>query len=567
MTLWTFPASLKPLIITIKKDNVVEVSNSSGTVKIRATYVENIIGGRGDDTIYVQKGAELKGYLDGNQGNNTLSYSDPNAGLLSDKSFTGSVAVDFGSDSDDNGKATAIDGFALNGIRNIDVVEGGKKNDFLKGSSVADDLSGGKGDDALSGNAGDDQLKGDAGNDWLDGGAGSDTVDGGAGDDTLIASADGDTLKGGAGNDTYQFSASTDWNGTTIIENSNQGSDLLDFSRVTADLTFTLNDVAATGYAIAATGQNLSAVKHVERIHAGGGNNTFQFRNGWADLLLVDADVSATVTLDLSAVTDDLTIRIKADGSVEIEDGNGHRALIKNVDHITGGQGTNTYIVEEGATLAGNLTGGAGTNILNYSEFDAALDLKTNNTPPGVTGTLSGTFQIVGSLKNDLLQADNNGQTLSGGNGNDYLLGGTGNDTLSGDKGDDIFAGGAGNDSFAGGKGDDTYYFTGNWGQDTGITELAKGGSDTISFAGADAVAATAELAAIDQIMAVTNDLTLTIDAGALSVADNAATANTLSVAATSFLHIENLLGGSGSNTYEFKDNWWQKRSGRGQPG
>ncbi|MCV6613177.1 MAG: DUF4347 domain-containing protein [Amphritea sp.] len=547
------------LIITIKKDNVVEVSNSSGAVKIRATYVENIIGGSGNDTIYVQKGAELKGYLDGNGGTNTLSYTDPDAGLLSDKSYTGSVAVDFGTDGDDNGKATAIDGFALNGIRNIDVVEGGKKNDFLKGSTAADDLSGGKGDDALSGNAGNDQLKGDAGDDWLDGGAGSDTVEGGAGSDTLIASADGDTLKGGTGNDIYQFSSSTNWNGTTVTENNNEGSDTLDFSRVSEDLTFTLNDVAATGYTIAAAGQTVSGAKNVERITAGSGNNTFQFKNGWADLLLIDADASATVTLDLSDVTDDLTIRVKADGSVEIEDANGHRALIENVDHITGGQGSNTYIIEEGATLAGNLTGGSGTNILDYSEYKAALDLKTSSTPPGVSGTLSGTFQIVGSSKQDLLQAESSGQTLSGGDGDDYLLGDAGDDTLTGDKGDDIFAGGAGNDSFEGGKGDDTYYFTGNWGQDTGITEAAKGGSDTISFAGMDAVAATADLAAIDQIAAVTNDLTLTVDAGVLNVTDGpGASANSLTVAASSFQHIENLLGGSGSNIYEFKNNWWQ---------
>ncbi|WP_432470961.1 DUF4347 domain-containing protein [Amphritea sp. HPY] len=545
------------LTITIKKDQVVEVRNAAGTVKITATYVENIIGGSGNDTFYVQKGAELKGYLDGGTGDNTVSYSDP-AGIL-DKNYTGSVNIDFGTNDDRKAKATAIDGFALNGIRNIDIVEGGKKSDFLKGGSGDDELSGAKGDDALSGNAGADTLKGDAGDDWLDGGAGIDTVEGGAGNDTLLASADGDTLKGGSGDDTFQFSATTDWNGTTITEGSNEGSDLLDFSLVTADLTFTLNDVAVTGYAIAATGQSVSAAKYVERIAAGSGTNTFNFKNGWADLLLIEATAAATVNLDFSAVTSDLTITIKTDGSVEIEDPSGHRALIENVDNITGGQGTNTYVIEEGASLTGNLTGGSGTNILDYSQYNTVIDLKTESTPPGITGTLSGDFQIVGSDTQDLLQADTSGQTLSGGEGNDYLLGGTGNDTLSGDKGNDYFTGGTGNDSFIGGKGNDTYYFSDGWGKDTGITEAAKGGTDSISFAGEDAVAATVDIAALDQILAVTSDLTLTIDAGALSVSDgNGANANSLAVAASSFQHIESLLGGSGANTYEFKDNWWQ---------
>ena len=553
------------LTITIKKDNTVEVKNSSGTVKITATYVENIIGGSGNDTFYVQKGAELKGYIDGGAGTNTLSYTDPNAGLLSDKSYTGSVLADFGTNADQNGKATAIDSLAANGIRNIDAVVGGKKTDFLKGGSGADDLSGGKGDDALSGNAGVDTLRGDAGDDWLDGGAGADIVEGGAGNDVLLASAGGDTLKGESGDDTYQFSDSADWNGTTVTETTNSGTDTLDFSLVTADLTFTLNDMAATGVAIAATGKTVSGAKEIEKLIAGTGINTFNFKNGWADQLLIEATAAATVNLDFSAVTSDLFITFRADGSVEIADtanrSGGHRAIVENVDAITGGAGTNTFIFEKGASYAGVLTGGSSTNLLDYSKFGVAVDLKTNPNPnpPGVTGSVSGTFQVVGSTKQDLLQAEATGQTLSGGVGDDYLIGGLAADTLSGDKGDDTFVGGAGNDSFDGGKGDDTYYFGSGWGQDTGITEAAKGGTDTISFAGMDAVAATADLAAVDAVLAAAADLTFNFDAGALNVSDgNGAGANTLAVAATSLAHIEHILGGGQVNTYEFENNWWQ---------
>ena len=123
--------------IVIKKGNKVDVYVGS-TLKISATYVENIIGGSGNDTFLVEKGAELKGYIDGGAGTNSLSYTDPDAVLFFDDSYTGSVITDFGTNSDQNGKSTAIDSFALNGIRNIDAVTGGNANDFLKGGTGVD---------------------------------------------------------------------------------------------------------------------------------------------------------------------------------------------------------------------------------------------------------------------------------------------------------------------------------------------------------------------------------------------------------------------------------------------
>jgi len=551
------------LTITIKKDNVVEVRDAAGTVKITASHIENIKGGGGNDTFMVEKGASLKGYIEGGAGTNTLTYTDANAGLLSDKSYAGAVAVDLSVSAVDAGRASAIDGFAVGGIKQIQTVIGGKSNDFLKGDSNGDELSGGKGDDTLLGHGGADTLKGDAGDDLLDGGDATDTLEGGAGNDTLIASVGGDTLIGGTGDDSYEFDDAADWNGTTVTENSDEGTDTLDFSSVSAALTFTLNDLTVTGAAVSATGKAISGVQYVERLIAGTGENTFLFRNGWADKLLIEATAGATVDLDFTAVTTDLYFTIRADGSVLVADSEnrsgGHRAIIQNVDSIEGGQGVNHFSFEKGALLSGDLTGGSGTNILDYSGFGVAIDLSGAAQPPGVSGTVSGSFQVIGSARQDLLEADSSGQTLSGDAGDDFLLGGAGSDVLSGGKGDDIFAGGGGNDSFTGDKGDDSYYFSGNWGQDSAITELANGGTDTISFAGMDAVAATAEIAAVDAILAVSSSLTFTFDAGALNVADGVgAGANTLAVAASSLPHIEHLLGGSGSNSYEFKNDWWQ---------
>ncbi|ANG63895.1 hypothetical protein A8C75_16365 [Marinobacterium aestuarii] len=555
------------LTFTIKKDNVVVVTYSSGgsAHKITATQIENIKGGSGNDTFIVQKGAELKGTLDGGGGINTLSYTDPAASLIFDKSYSGAVAVDFtvGSAAD-SARATAIAGFAVGKVTNIQQVIGGNGDDFLKGFSGADDLSGGKGADTLQGGAGIDLLKGDAGDDHLDGGADTDTLEGGAGNDTLVASTGGDTLKGGAGDDLYEFSDTADWNGTTVTELAGEGTDTLDFSAVSADLVFTINDLALTGLAVSAGASSLSGALYIERIVAGSGINTFNFKNNWAEQLVISATAGATVTADFSAVTTDLYFTIKADGTLVVADtsnrSGGHRVTLSNVDNLVGGQGTNTFSFAAGGSISGNLNGGSGTGILDYSQFDLTVVVDLANAAtgvPGVGGTLSNIDELVGSEKQDHLSAADSGQSLSGDRGDDFLFGGSGADVLAGDQGDDILVGGAGNDSFSGGTGDDTYLFSGSWGQDAAVTELANGGNDSISFAGQDLQAATASMPQIDAIAAVSADLTLTFNSdGSLNVADDSATANTLAVAASSLPEIESLLGGSGANDYVFQDNW-----------
>ncbi|WP_020680160.1 DUF4347 domain-containing protein [Marinobacterium rhizophilum] len=560
------------LTFTIKKDNVVVVTYSSGGTanKITATQVENIKGGTGNDTFIVQKGAVLNGYLDGGAGTNTLRYTDPDAGLIFDKSYTGSVAVDFSvGTAADSARATAIDGFAVGKVLNIQKVIGGNSDDLLKGHTAADDLSGGKGDDTLQGAGGADALKGDAGDDHLDGGADTDTLEGGAGNDTLVASAGGDTLIGGTGDDLYEFSDAANWTGTTVTELSAGGNDTLDFSGVAAALTFTVNDLAVTGLTAAAGGSTLSGAKYIERIIAGSGTNTFNFKNAWANKLFIEATAGASVSVDFSAVTTDLFFTIKANGTVLVSDtdsrSGGHRVTLSNVDNLIGGQGSNTFRFAEGGSISGNLDGGSGTGILDYSQFGLTMvvDLSSGATPvPGVGGTLSNIDEVVGSAKQDLLTAADSGQSLSGDRGDDVLFGGAGSDVLAGDQGDDTLVGGGGNDSFDGGTGDDTYLFSGSWGQDTAVTELANGGSDTISFAGMDLQAATGTLPQIDAIAAVSADLTLTFNSdGSLNVTDDSATANTLAVAASSLPEIESLLGGSGSNTYLFNDDWGHGRS------
>lgn len=74
--------------------------------------------------------------------------------------------------------------------------------------------------------------------------------------------------------------------------------------------------------------------------------------------------------------------------------------------------------------------------------------------PPNVT-----TF--VGTNKNDLIFANNLGDTISGGNGDDCIVGGDGNDTLSGGNGKDVVLGGPGNDVINGDNAPDVGLFGG----------------------------------------------------------------------------------------------------------
>ncbi len=500
------------LTITIKSGNRIDVSNASG-VKISATNVENLIGGSQSDIFIIEKGATLNGYIDGGSGTNILKYTSTT------NTYTSDAAIDFSvGTADTTGRASSIDGFAVGGIKNIQQAVGGKGDDILRGSESADHLTGGEGADNLYG---------------------------GNGADTLI---------GGSGDDTYHFSG-TAWGGDTITELLNGGSDALSFQTITTALNYS---ITSAGVTVTGSGQTLSSVANIEKLVAGKGTNTFTFANNWADKIVVDTTTGATVDLNFSAVTSDLYFTIKANGTVEVADvatrTGGHRAIIEYADNSTAVAGTNYFIFEAGANLPGNLTGGTGRNILDYSQFNQTIDLINSATIPGVTGTLtaagSGTFEVIGSAKQDLLDVATGGTSLSGMAGDDYLIGDSSNDTLTGGTGNDILTGAGGTDTLTGNQGDDTYFISADWGTDT-INELRKEGNDTLSFAGMDAQT-TPVVGAITAVPD-TRDLLLSISSAALTVTEGA---NTLTAATDSFPYIETLIGGEGNNSYTFADNW-----------
>ena len=167
--------------------------------------VENVTGGKGDDTLV---GSDLRNVLTGGEGNDTLrgganlvcadvSSGDVLVGGLGDDLLDlgvvscwavltgglGTDTVDYSARS--AGLALSLDTKANDGEigengnlgADVEVVIGGSGNDVITGSALADRLLGGDGNDVISGLAGNDVLVGGAGADVLNGGAGVDLVD------------------------------------------------------------------------------------------------------------------------------------------------------------------------------------------------------------------------------------------------------------------------------------------------------------------------------------------------------------------------------------------------------
>jgi Ca2+-binding RTX toxin-like protein len=158
---------------------------------------------------------------------------------------------------------------------------GGEGNDTLDtGKNNVNTLYGGKGDDVYGIHNSGDVIVDNVENLYL---VGAVNGTGNAGDN-LIAAYDGlydniinggagnDALYGGAGNDTYLVNANTDTGTKTIIEQTGEGSDTIDFSASSVDLSV---DLSLTTTQSVATNVNLVLpIVSLENVIGGAGNDT-----------------------------------------------------------------------------------------------------------------------------------------------------------------------------------------------------------------------------------------------------------------------------------------------------
>ncbi len=168
-------------VATIYGSNVNDRVTNSGLIDGRISFLD------GDDRYAAADAGLVTGYVDGGNGNDTLT------GGSADDELRG------GGDQD-----------LLVGRDGEDTLEGGTGNDMMLGGAGNDHMTGGNNNDTLNGNSGDDTLEGGAGNDVLVGQDGSDLLDGGALDDILDGGNGDDVLEGGSGNDILRGRAGED---------------------------------------------------------------------------------------------------------------------------------------------------------------------------------------------------------------------------------------------------------------------------------------------------------------------------------------------------------------------
>jgi Ca2+-binding RTX toxin-like protein len=520
---------------------------------------DTLFGGAGSDTLIggadndILNGGDDADNLSGGLGNDSLN------GDLGNDVLTGGDGLDTlnGGDGDDtlsgDAGADTVNGGAGNDRINLsvvgeDTVDGGSGTDTASFSAVATSLTidlanaahkltnvenviGGTAADTISGNASANRLEGGSGNDTLNGRAGIDTLVGGDGDDVLDGGADGDVIDGGAGIDKVVYTTSLAGVTLDLQLGTASGGD------ATGDSILGASVENADGSALADT-LNGSSVANILTGNAGNdildgraGNDTL-FGGAGSDTLIGGADNDI---LNGGDDADNLSGGLGND-SLNGDLGNDVLTGDAGTDQLFGGDGDDTL---SGGSGADRLEGGAG--MLDYASYKLTdngaantngltVDLSniSNNTGDALGDQYFGIEGVIGSQGNDILRGSINGDNLFGDAGNDQLYGGLGNDLLSGGTGLNSLFGEDGNDTLVGGAEADT--LTGGAGADI---VNADGGNDLVNalVVGEDTIDGGA---GIDTVSFASSTLALSID---------------LSNAAHKLTNIENIIGGSGSDT------------------
>jgi Ca2+-binding RTX toxin-like protein len=173
------------------------INGNAGNDLIDFTYVGKITnsviyGGADNDTIRDFYGNSTNVTVNGNLGNDNITYGGDSNGLTI-----------FGGDGDDTIDCEIDTGSAY--------LSGDLGNDTIFGSDSGDTIRGGDGNDSLLGFDGGDSINGGTGNDYIEGGFGNDTLNGGEGNDSFGIygtpgfNGDNNLITGGAGADTYTY--------------------------------------------------------------------------------------------------------------------------------------------------------------------------------------------------------------------------------------------------------------------------------------------------------------------------------------------------------------------------
>ncbi|MRR50604.1 MAG: DUF4347 domain-containing protein, partial [Rhodocyclaceae bacterium] len=541
-----FSKAVGDITVTVSADGTISANDSVSALK-DVTVISRVIGGKGNDLFAIESGSTNSPFLDGGlDGSDTLDYSAFTTNLNIDLSTavapagtSGVSGMDnlIGGSGDDILKLGAGDGILVGGLGN-DILTGGAGNDLLIGGAGVDTLEGGLGDDILEGGSGADVLVGGAGSDTAsyatfqtdadstglvvdlsgvrvatgdaagDSFNGIENLTGSMGDDTLVGDAASNVLSGGDGNDLLIGAGGDDlvdggigWDRVSYADAAaavdvdlrrvnDFGALVGAAGAISRDVLADIEDVTGTAYNDVIIGD-----RHDNRLYGGGGDDVIKGMSGndlldggagddtlmggmdsdtliggaGADRLYGNADNPALV----DAVGQDTASYENASAGIAVslvtgtgtvgEAAGDTLVAIANLtgsahdDALTGDANDNLLI---GGAGNDSIAGGGGYDMASYESSTAGVNvnLATGSASDGMGGvdTLTSIENLRGSKYADILTGDSGANYLRGGAGNDTLVGGAGDDYLDGEAGDDLLQDSSGDDRLDGGFGADT---------------------------------------------------------------------------------------------------------------
>jgi PKD domain/RTX calcium-binding nonapeptide repeat (4 copies) len=181
-----------------------------GTYNLSAVHQIDVIGGSGNDYIYIDSAIKVNVSITGGDGNDVIR------GGGAYNVITDGNGTDWISTRGTHNLVTAGNG--------NDTILGGAGNDTIKAGSGNDYIDGAGGNDSITAGNGRDTIFGSNGNDSITAGNGSDSINGGLGNDSMVSGTGKDTIVPGSGNNYVMEGNSADViipsSGNTKIVNS-----------------------------------------------------------------------------------------------------------------------------------------------------------------------------------------------------------------------------------------------------------------------------------------------------------------------------------------------------------
>lgn len=451
--------------------------------------IQNLAGGTASDLFAFNPSGFIAGSVNGGGGGDTLDYSSRVLGIVVNlqtssataigggfskiNSLIGSIGSDTltGANSTNTWSVTGANSGTVNGAFSFSGIEnltGGTANDtfaFASGGSISGLVRGGGGTDtldysALSTSVFVDLSNGVAANTGgvsaiqnVIGSTGSDTITAADGGSVITTTGSGsNTLIGGPGDDRFILSPTTGA-GTTVDgrggNNTLVGPNVANTWNITSGNAGTLNGSAFHNI------QNLTGGTSADSfafnpsgfmsgsVNGGGGTNTLDYSSRSSGIVVnlqlnsataIGGGFSNITSVIGSTGSDDNVTGANAVNTWNITGANTgtlNGLTFSGIENLTGGTTSDAFAFGTGGSVSGLVSGGGGTNTLDYSALSTDVVVDLANSVAARTGGVLAIQNVIGSTGNDTITASADGSMITTtGSGNNTLIGGAGNDTF-----------------------------------------------------------------------------------------------------------------------------------------